>query len=261
MVLQGLERQHRSHHLPSIDDLASNTASAWGIITRRFPARHTFAGMNNKWLKGLQLTIGVNNFTNTVPPLIPSEAISRTTSKRLRSDRPVRYTQAKFNSKSASRLWNVFFRPGSQEPGLFFLPGQPARLNWPAGCCSVRRAATLAFGPRQPRKHAPATNHALVRFPPVTLGVAVAGGPAGGRHPAVAASGCRSRRSSARTPSRQVRASRRMATRSMIARTGALQRAVLDTATGKLSVVVRQRREHPESVLEGRRSPDVLLRD
>ena len=61
-------------YLPSIDDLASSTAFRVGHYhTFDVQLGHTFSGLNNKYLKGMKLTIGVNNFTNTMPPLIPSE--------------------------------------------------------------------------------------------------------------------------------------------------------------------------------------------
>jgi iron complex outermembrane receptor protein len=34
---------------------------------------HSFSGSSNRWLKGLQATIGMNNVFNKFPPLIRSE--------------------------------------------------------------------------------------------------------------------------------------------------------------------------------------------
>lgn len=61
-------------YVPSIDDLAAASPFRVGHC-HSFDVQvgHTFAGFNNNWLKGLNLTVGVNNFTNTMPPLIPSE--------------------------------------------------------------------------------------------------------------------------------------------------------------------------------------------
>ena len=37
-------------------------------------AGHTFASTGNRWLKGLQVAVGVNNVFNKFPPLIPCES-------------------------------------------------------------------------------------------------------------------------------------------------------------------------------------------
>lgn len=61
-------------YVPGIDDLANGSPyrvshyNSWDI-----QFGHTFSGINNRWLKGMALSVGVNNFTNAMPPLIPSE--------------------------------------------------------------------------------------------------------------------------------------------------------------------------------------------
>jgi iron complex outermembrane receptor protein len=62
-------------YVPSIDDIANPTPyrvsryNSWDI-----QLGHTFQGMGNRWLKGLNVSVGVNNFTNAMPPYIPSES-------------------------------------------------------------------------------------------------------------------------------------------------------------------------------------------
>jgi iron complex outermembrane recepter protein len=62
-------------YVPSIDDIANPTAYRVSHYNS-FDAQlgYTFKGINNKWLKGLNVTVGVNNFTNAMPPYIPSES-------------------------------------------------------------------------------------------------------------------------------------------------------------------------------------------
>ena len=61
-------------YVPSIDDLANGSPYRVSHYnTADIQVGHTFRGSNSRWLKGLNLTVGVNNFTNAMPPLIPSE--------------------------------------------------------------------------------------------------------------------------------------------------------------------------------------------
>jgi outer membrane receptor protein involved in Fe transport len=61
-------------YVPSVDDLANPTpyrVSRYNSWDASFG--YTFKGVNNRFLKGLAMQVGVNNFTNANPPLIPSE--------------------------------------------------------------------------------------------------------------------------------------------------------------------------------------------
>ncbi|MSU24019.1 MAG: TonB-dependent receptor [Opitutus sp.] len=61
-------------YVPGLDDLTNPTPYRVGHYhSFDLQLGHNFGSSGNKWLKGLQLTVGVNNFTNTMPPLIPSE--------------------------------------------------------------------------------------------------------------------------------------------------------------------------------------------
>ena len=61
-------------YIPSIDDLANGTPyrvahyNTWDIQLGR-----SFSNSSNRWLKGLSFNVGINNFSNQMPPLIPSE--------------------------------------------------------------------------------------------------------------------------------------------------------------------------------------------
>ena len=62
-------------YVPSIDDLANPSAyrvaryNSWDVQFGR-----SFSDSRNRWLKGLSVSLGVNNFTNATPPYIPSES-------------------------------------------------------------------------------------------------------------------------------------------------------------------------------------------
>ena len=61
-------------YVPSIDDLGSPAP----FRVKKYHSfdlqlGHAFAATGNRWLKGLQVQLGVNNLTNDFPPLIPSE--------------------------------------------------------------------------------------------------------------------------------------------------------------------------------------------
>lgn len=61
-------------YVPSLDDLSNPTpfrVAHYHSIDAQIG--HTFAGYNNRRLKGLQVAVGVNNVFNRFPPLIPSE--------------------------------------------------------------------------------------------------------------------------------------------------------------------------------------------
>lgn len=61
-------------YIPSIDDLANGTPYRVSHYNSGdLQVSRSFRGMSNKWVKGLDLSLGVNNFTNAQPPLIPSE--------------------------------------------------------------------------------------------------------------------------------------------------------------------------------------------
>jgi outer membrane receptor protein involved in Fe transport len=61
-------------YIPSIDDLANGTPYRVSRYNSGdLQVSRSFRGMSNKWVRGLDLSLGVNNFTNAQPPLIPSE--------------------------------------------------------------------------------------------------------------------------------------------------------------------------------------------
>lgn len=61
-------------YVPSLDDLTNVTPYRVGKYnTFDVQFGHSFTNWGNKWLKGLQMQVGVNNIFNTMPPLIPSE--------------------------------------------------------------------------------------------------------------------------------------------------------------------------------------------
>ena len=60
--------------VPEIDDLAWSTEyRVKSYHTFDLRVGHSFSGHSNRWLKGLQATIGMNNVFNKFPPLIRSE--------------------------------------------------------------------------------------------------------------------------------------------------------------------------------------------
>lgn len=61
-------------YVPSLDDL-SNPAPYRVKKYNTFDIQvgHTFSNYGNRWLKGLQMQVGMNNVFNRFPPLIPSE--------------------------------------------------------------------------------------------------------------------------------------------------------------------------------------------
>ena len=60
--------------VPEIDDLAWSTEyRVKSYHTFDLRVGHSFSGSSNRWLKGLQATIGMNNVFNKFPPLIRSE--------------------------------------------------------------------------------------------------------------------------------------------------------------------------------------------
>ena len=60
--------------IPSVDDLANGTPyrvaryNTWDLQLGR-----SFSNSSNRWLKGLSFNVGINNLSNQMPPLIPSE--------------------------------------------------------------------------------------------------------------------------------------------------------------------------------------------
>jgi len=62
-------------YVASLDDLINVTPYRVAHYhTADLQGTYTFAGWNNKYLKGLQLQVGMNNVFNAMPPLIPSES-------------------------------------------------------------------------------------------------------------------------------------------------------------------------------------------
>ena len=61
-------------YIPSVDDLANGSPyrvshyNTWDAQLGR-----SFSNSSNRWLKGLSFNVGINNFSNQMPPLIPSE--------------------------------------------------------------------------------------------------------------------------------------------------------------------------------------------
>jgi iron complex outermembrane receptor protein len=61
-------------YIPSVDDLANGSPyrvshyNTWDVQLGR-----SFSNSSNRWLKGLSFNVGINNFSNQMPPLIPSE--------------------------------------------------------------------------------------------------------------------------------------------------------------------------------------------
>lgn len=72
--LKGWNARIANTYVPSIDDLTNPTKYRVAKYhSFDLQVGHTFAAWNNKFLKGLTTSVGVNNVFNKMPPLIPSE--------------------------------------------------------------------------------------------------------------------------------------------------------------------------------------------